>query len=374
MSDSPPSSLPSDPPAEPARSPRRSRLTPGKKLLFGLATAGVLLGVAEGVFRIREAMRSGRRETLSPRIPDTYRGLVLKPNVDYKAAGGQEMNVNALGMREKPVTAEREAWVKQRILAVGGSTTFGLYTSSNDKTWPSQVQRVLHERGYTHVEVLNGGVPAWDLRTSQTNLELRLYGLKPDVVICYHAYNDLVANRDPRYVRDSEADDVSELWHPLRASALYRFLRKRIQNPRKQLRTKAKALTDEGSAAFERNLRRFVTRTRAQGAKAFLCTYPSALRPTLAESEKDEVPGLPRWFGDLSPFEYPTLVGGLAHYNDLIRGVAKAEGVPTAELERGMPHDVKYYMSTVHHSDAGEVEVAKRVADALIEAKVVTKP
>ncbi|HBP19947.1 MAG TPA: hypothetical protein DEA08_19435 [Planctomycetes bacterium] len=360
-------------PSDPPQKTRRPRLSTGKKLGFALVTVLGLIGVTEGFFRVREWTRSMRRHTLSPRVPDTYRHLVLKPNTRFESPSGFVMETNSLGMREKEVSAEREPWVKQRILCVGGSTTFGLYTSANDKTWPAQVQRILHERGYPGVEVLNGGVPAWDLRTSQTNLELRLYDLKPDVVICYHAYNDLVANLDPRYAEDSKVDDVSELWRPLRASAFYRFLRKHLQDPGEQLRKKAETLSDEGTAGFERNLRRFVRRTREVGAQPVICSYPSALRPTLEESEAAGVPGLDRWFGDLSPFAYPTLIEGLKRYNATITKVTEDEGIPRPQVAEKMPHDVKLYASTVHHTDEGEVLVAQIVAQALIDAGIVTK-
>lgn len=358
---------------EAAPKKKRPRLSTGKKLGFGLVTVVGLIGLGEGFFRLREFVRGSRKKTLSPRIPDTYRHLVLKPSTKFESPAGFKMYTNSLGMREKEVSAEREPWVEQRILCVGGSTTFGLYTSANDKTWPAQVQRILHERGYTGVEVLNGGVPAWDLRTSQTNLELRLYGLKPDVVICYHAYNDLVANLDPSYAEDSKVEDVSDMWRPLRGSALYRFLRGRLKNPSKQLREKAERLSDEGTAGFERNLRRFVRRTREIGAQPVICSYPSALRPTHAESEEVGVPGLQRWFGELSPFAYPTLIQGLELYNATIKTVAEEEGVPRPQVAEKMPHDVKLYASTVHHTDEGEVEVAKVVAQALIDAGIVKK-
>lgn len=350
-----------------SKTKKRKPLSTPKKLAFMATTLIVILGSAEIAFRIRETVRKNRRVTLSPREPDSYRGKVLMPG--RFEIPGHVSEVNSLSMRESSEIGPKKKGTL-RILAVGGSTTYGLFTTANDKTWPKRVQAHLQKEGKT-VEVLNGGVPAWDLRTSQTNLELRLYALEPDVVICYHAYNDLVANPDPRYAEDSKKDDPSDMWRPLRGSALYRFLRMRLQDPGDALIKKADAITDAGAEAFERNLRRFVKRTRAIGAKPFLCTYPSAFRKTHKESAEAKVPGLKRWFDEMSPFTYPALIGGLARYNDLIRKVAKEETVPYAELEQGMPKDVKLYMSTVHHSDEGEDKVAGIITKALLDSGIL---
>ena len=44
-----------------------------------------------------------------------------------------------------------------------------------------------------------------------------------------------------------------------------------------------------------------------------------------------------------------------------------------AELEKGMPKDVKLYMSTVHHSDEGEDVVAGIISKALLDSGILEK-
>lgn len=344
-------------------------LSLGKKIAFSLVPLVLLLGFGELGAWGREKLREARRLPFYAKRDDAYRNLVLEPHSRKERAGGVA-EINAWGMRA-PEISETPAPHITRVIAIGGSTTYGLFTSRNDLTWPARTQARLHAAGRPDVEVLNAGVPAWDLRTSQTNLELRLYALEPDVVIAYHAYNDLVANLDPRYVRDSRAESLWQLWRPLRVSALYRFLRRQLLDPGDELRNKASQLSDEGSEAFERNLRRFVRRTREEGARPVLCTYPTALRDTLEESERAGVPALDYWVHRLSPFDYPTLVEGLRRYNDVISRVAEEESVPVVELARLMPKRVELYESTVHHSDEGEDEVARIVAEALLESGVL---
>lgn len=353
-----------------ARTPapgKRRPLSAKKKLLFGLVACLGLLGVAEVAFAIRETVRSKRKPRL-PRTQDDYRGLINTPGAKHERRDkGQTIHINALGMRS-PEVGEKQPGVP-RIVAIGGSTTYGLYTSSNDKTWPAQLQVALAQAGHT-TEVLNAGAPAWTLRVSLTNLELTVWATKPDVVIMYHNYNDLMSNQEPVYWADSKVDDVEELKRPqhkplLEHSALFRFIRSRLRDPRDSFLKKTDALSDEGAQAFERNLRRLVRRCKEQDVKLLLCTYPTAYRKTYAQSVADKVPAVKDWYEALCPLTYPKLLEGLDRYNAIIRKVAAEATLPVAELATTFPKDVSYYASPLHHSDKGEAEVAKIVAEAL---------
>lgn len=79
-----------------------------------------------------------------------------------------------------------------RILALGGSTTYG-----QDVTWeeayPMQLERSLREDyGYANVEVINGGYPNYDTMNSIVNLQTRGLEQEPDLVLLYQGYNDMV--------------------------------------------------------------------------------------------------------------------------------------------------------------------------------------
>jgi hypothetical protein len=372
---------PNPPPAVgspvPATTPRRRRrLGLRAKVLFALVPTLVIVGGTEGVFRIREKVREGRptRRRYSPRVPDAWRNMVLNPGEHFEESG-RTADINALGMR---APAPRDPKPPVRIVCIGGSSTYGLFVSANEKTWPARVER---ELARPDVEVLNAGCPAWDVRTSQTNLELRLYdALRPDVVVACHVYNDVVANLDPRYDEHSriewdtpETTRLRNLWHG--HSALYRFVvARKSKGLEEELKRKAPAMGQAGLAAYERNLRRLVDRTRARGAKLLLVTEPTCYRPTLAESEAAKVPSMEQWFHDLSPLEYPALMQALAAYQDVVRRVAKETGSPLCDLERLMPKDVALFESPVHHTDAGEELVGRLVAKALVDAGLVPPP
>lgn len=364
---------PSSSSTEPSE-PKRRRVSLRRKLLFAFIPTLVIAGGAEGFCRIREYKRehSSKRQRISPRVPDAWRNMVLNPGERFEESG-RVADINDLGMR---APTPRDPKPATRIVCIGGSSTYGLYVTANERTWPARVER---ELGRADVEVLNAGCPAWDVRTSQTNLELRLYDeLKPDVVVACHVYNDVVANLDPLYDEHSrvEWEDRAELrrwWHG--HSALYRLIMaERNKSLKKQLTTKATAMGPAGLAAYERNLRRLIERTRARGAKLLLVTEPTCYRPTEDESRAAKVPGMQQWFEELSPLDYPALMQALAAYQETMRRVARETNTPLCDLERLMPKDVALFESPVHHTDAGEELVGRLVAQALRDAGLVPPP
>jgi lysophospholipase L1-like esterase len=79
-----------------------------------------------------------------------------------------------------------------RVVAVGGSTTFGHALDVNE-TWAAQLQRVLRdEYGIERAEVVNLGNPGYFSLDSVVNFATRGLAYEPDMVIVYHGVNDAV--------------------------------------------------------------------------------------------------------------------------------------------------------------------------------------
>ncbi len=84
-----------------------------------------------------------------------------------------------------------------RIAALGGSTTYGTGTR-RDESYPAYLQKILREEyGYSHVEVINAGVPSWNSWHSLTNLAFRVLETQPDMLIYFEAINDTLARGAP---------------------------------------------------------------------------------------------------------------------------------------------------------------------------------
>ena len=161
------------------------------------------------------------REEIAER-QSLYRGLSY---LNFGLSPAHEQ-VNALGYRG-PEIALPKPDETYRIVAMGGSTTYGAHLESWRDAYPHLLERQLRETfGYGDVEVVNAGVPSYSSWESLVSLALRIPDLAPDMIIVYHALNDVSARLvDPKYYDGLNASRGH--WQaredPLPVSALYRF-------------------------------------------------------------------------------------------------------------------------------------------------------
>src|SRR5579864_1129647 len=109
-----------------------------------------------------------------------FLNFTLNPNLS---------DVSKQGFRGADVAIPKPPGV-YRILAIGGSTTFGIGLTT-EETWPFQLQSILREQyGYHNVEVINMGVPGYYSLNSVINLATHGLALEPDLVIDTDGIND----------------------------------------------------------------------------------------------------------------------------------------------------------------------------------------
>ena len=177
-----------------------------------------------------------------------------------------------------------------RVACVGGSTTW-------EGTYPAALQQELNRlatgEGVNQFEVLNFGAESWTTVESLINYVVRGIHAQPDIIVVYHAINDVVAASYPSHVA-AEPD--------------YSHWRKRLQRPpsnimaglplaldqssiiclarnilyRKQAEhTWSKAIRNypfegtqvsQGTSTFHKNIESFVAIAQSQGATVVLVT------------------------------------------------------------------------------------------------------
>ncbi len=126
--------------------------------------------------------------------PHRYLGYALNPG--FRSG---KTNHNRHGFRGPEIT--KKAPGEFRIVCVGGSTTYTSEVEDDALTYPGQLQRLLREGGHPGVRVINAGCGGWTTWESLINLELNLLELEPDLLVVYHAINDI----HPRMVWPPEA-------------------------------------------------------------------------------------------------------------------------------------------------------------------------
>jgi len=99
------------------------------------------------------------------------------------------ISINSLGFRGPEFDPNKEN--TYRIVALGESTTFGCTLTPEDRPWPEVLEQLIRDnlRTSRRVEVINAGVPAYNLKQNIGRLREEILPLRPDMVISYHGAN-----------------------------------------------------------------------------------------------------------------------------------------------------------------------------------------
>ncbi|HYN05636.1 MAG TPA: SGNH/GDSL hydrolase family protein, partial [Vicinamibacteria bacterium] len=149
--------------------------------LTGLEVAFRLAGVSVGTVQIN---RATVKRTDNPRLRFELRpGGAVRAEVLYQ--------VNAEGLRGRETTVEKPAGVR-RVAVLGDSIAFGYWVADEDG-FPRQLEAMLNPAGAAgdRVEVLNFGVPGYNLDQEIEALRAKVLAFAPDLVVVAFCLNDL---------------------------------------------------------------------------------------------------------------------------------------------------------------------------------------
>lgn len=167
----------------------RGRFLPSAALLA--AAVLLTLAVLEAGFRLArlpvgtvQINRATVRRSSNPRL-----GFELRPRASVSAE--VDYRVNAAGLRGPEVEEEKPAG-RRRVAVLGDSITFGYWVAEED-AYPRQLEGLLRTAGprSVPVEVLNFGVPGYNLEQSLEALRARALRFGPDAVVVGLCLNDL---------------------------------------------------------------------------------------------------------------------------------------------------------------------------------------
>ena len=297
-------------------------------------------------------------------------------------------HVNSLGYRGPEIALPKPDDV-YRIVAVGGSTTYGLFLDLWQLAYPRQLEEALQrDYGFAQVEVINAGVPQYSTWESAVNMLLRIPDLAPDLVVIYHGINDVgVRLTDPDFY--DGLNTGKGYWvdrdDPLPPSVLWRFALKRLgyelpvayeldttfRRPdgirscdqdssgaetlcRGFNMTATEVLQANPPVYFERNLLNMIRLARGMNSDVLLLTWA------------------------YSPLDFPAAGGGgmvqkhlqagVDEHNAIVRRLAIDEGTLFYDLAASMPIDEQYWVNGVHMKAAGAAEMARQIAEYLAES------
>lgn len=279
-----------------------------------------------------------------------------------------------------------------RIATIGGSTTANINLSF-DENWPGQLGALLQKAlpGKT-IRVINAGTPGFDTAQSIGNLALRVMPFNPDVVIIYHAYNDLKAikpniayNPDYSHIHRKPFGFHKEppwLIRLLNRSMFYVRMRNKYRQMQalstpvgaKDGQGRLRAVPALAAQTFEQHLQALVAIAQLGSAKVVLSSYATLhdlqqdytdrdVIDTLGTLQKQELISLVHFTPGL------TLNGmfeGMRKYNETIEIVAKRNSTGWVDNARLIPHEAEYFVDRVHFASRGAARMAENLLPAVL--------
>ncbi|RJP24033.1 MAG: SGNH/GDSL hydrolase family protein [Candidatus Abyssobacteria bacterium SURF_5] len=326
--------------------------------------------------------RYGKNNLQQTYSPHRYLGFYPTPNFQK----GLDKH-NSLGFRGDEIELKKKDGVF-RIACLGGSTTYGM-TEDYREAYPYQLERYLHENGYPQVEVINAGAGMYTSWETLINFQFRLLELEPDLIIVYHAINDVYPrivwppsayradNSGARIVNVSPMK-MPPIWHystflrmfavraglaeshgsldwnlverpPSFYAGLHRMLYRQNRYPADIfLKVPASKMLEENRPIyFESNLKSLIAIAQANDVKVVFVTFaysPFFDDPAISCRENQKA---------------------IEEHNEIVRGFSDRAYVH--DFAKAMSVNKEYYQDGYHFTPAGEIKRAQLIGDYLAE-------
>jgi lysophospholipase L1-like esterase len=299
-----------------------------------------------------------------------YSGYAMKPNYQRESFE----RINNVGFRGEDIAPKKPEGV-YRIVALGGSTTFAVYLPWTE-SYPYHLQQELRERfGTDKIEVINGGLTGSTSGESFHRLATQVLPVDPDMIIIYHAYNDLLPRvfndyqDDYYHFRKSEPNSPPGMTrfylYRLALSVLspgffhenYNLMGQvwKIENLPSTDTERTQNFLDSTNHAFVFNMDNMVTLLKAKGVEVVLASF--AIKNDMWH-----------WMDYLPPYLWEI---GIAENNDGIREIAERQNVPLVPFaeapfsEGAKAYSIQMFSDSIHMSPEGNQFKAEIFADTI---------
>jgi len=175
-----------------------------KQFTLGVIIILIILAAVEGIVRIYEFFFLPCRPAYSEAYESMNYFLVKQICVDIRFLQFIEpdvvqnkpnqhhvtINVNSHGLRGPEISIEKPENT-YRVIIIGGSTTFGHGSSSDDTTIPAFVQKKFDKENLSkNIQVINAGVNSLYSFTETYHIKNKLMKFNPDLIVNYGGGND----------------------------------------------------------------------------------------------------------------------------------------------------------------------------------------
>ena len=337
-----------------------------RRRVFALiAVAGSLilsLLLAEGALRLYLAARGWTTNCYAAHLslfrPDPQTGAELVANFHLKSRVF-DISTNSLGLRGPEIIREKPAGTV-RIALVGGSSVYG-YLVNDGLEAARLLEYRLHGMGHA-VEVINAGVPGFNLYRSAVRFREKIAALQPDFVVLYGGYNDipyLTAN-DPAAERWQKQSIAARWERCLGRSVLYQFCAYRLAGRKRRfarVASSSETLTESGKQQFYANLQMLADEVKQAHATLVICSQATAAR-------KDISPTLRSRLGT-SAAAFQQSIKTMQWLRGALREFALQSDLTFIDVFPDIPATEEYLGDLIHLTETGERTLAEVLAGNL---------
>ena len=361
-------------------------------LIFFSLLLGLLL-ISEIFFRIAYKIKYQRHYLIPPRIPFEKFFIEPHPYIPYTnkrnftISGGRadydlhkgifffgEYQTNNYGF-SNGIDGGRDVIVPKpngiiRVNCIGASTT-GNYIEHEgiSYSYPIELENILNSESDYPVEVNNFGQGGYNSADLVVRFMLQIVDTLPDIVIIYHAYNDIRAYLTPGFEPDyshARYNLAETYWKfslaskvPLTPFGLINFLIGRllpIDHRNVLLDQVSKGSIDEsmdsskGLETYKRNLQYIIDICKSRGIQVILSTYCHFLHNSIKAEPLSQL------YGKIVTEE-----------NKVMRSLATKNDLFLVDNASVVPQDEKYFVDSIHFTPLGMKLIAKNFASAVLD-------
>jgi hypothetical protein len=347
-----------------------------------LLTLVLVSGVGEWAVRRRERTRTsvpGSMSMMFYRHKRLMHGLVR--GSDYYGW----VHIGRQGFRGVRDVSETPPDSVIRIMAVGGSTTFDSNTQGDSSAWPARLEQILDSTAAPRrFEVLNAGVPGFQVFDDLVRLEYELYRFKPAIIILYQGHNDLfnglsqetgprADSFDPRpgeivtvYPWEHWLEQHSLLYHKLRSKfEAIRYHSEDRENRQRATAADYQRFLDAGAASFDRSVRGYLSEAQSLGIKVIVPQVVYAAHAPAGQGGDSAITAL---WSQAMPFAPPSIIWqGYARYDSIETAAAAHYGVMHVPSGTASLWQLDSYADgdPIHFNDKGSWRFAEHMADVV---------
>jgi lysophospholipase L1-like esterase len=372
-----------------------------KKIFTSILAVLVIVIIGFGIFLALKVMREPEATITQPaqtmgKISYTY--YSVHPLLSLVPKPGEAMHVNSYGFRGDEIKVLKEPDTF-RIFCLGGSTTYS-GTLPYEDSYPAILQKMLQEKyPDKRIEVQNAACDWYSSEHSVVNYSIRVRRFQPDLIIVFHAINDLLYGFSPPWwttgdykpdyshylgplirttknptdnitltAAEIQSESADEVWDKLVTSEI-------VWQNLSVLKTKLPAVgvsNFRSFPTFENNLNLLIQLTRDDNCTLILCSQPFLYHQGLTAEEEQKL--YYAVFHCAEDRHYPDLqsmISGMELFNSISLRTAQAHNVRYVDLAPAVPKNLTYFIDDVHMTKKGTSLVATSLFDYIVKSTLV---